>query len=62
MLGISSVATAGARSDGMDTMFIIGQVAGGGVDGGVLLTVIGMIKSTMKNYRCTKIKLTLLIM
>ena len=44
MLGIGGAAAAGG---GMDIAAIIGQVAGGGVGGGVLLAIVGMIKSAM---------------
>jgi len=37
----------GADAGGMDIASIIGQVASGGVGGGVLLAVVGMIKGAM---------------
>lgn len=42
MLGAS-----GAASGGMDVGAIIGQIASGGVGGGVLMVVVGLIKSAM---------------
>ena len=47
MLGMGGAAAAAGAAGGMDITSIIGQVAGGGVGGGVLLAIIGMIKSAM---------------
>ncbi len=45
LLGSLGMATSG----GMDLMGIIGSIAGGGVGGGVLMAIIGLIRSLLTN-------------
>ncbi len=45
MLGLGGAAAAGAG--GLDIASIISQVAGGGIGGGILLAIVGLIKSAM---------------
>ena len=45
LLGSQGMAT----SRGMDLMGIIGSIAGGGVGGGVLMAIIGLIRSLLTN-------------
>ena len=47
MLGMRGAVAAAGVAGGMDITSIIGEAAGGGVGGGVLLAVIGIIKSAM---------------
>ena len=43
-LGLGGAAAAGG---GLDIASIIGQIAGGGVGGGVLLAIVGLVKKAM---------------
>ncbi len=45
---LSAVGAGGLAGGGMDIAGLIGQVASGGVGGGVLLVVVGLIKSALK--------------
>jgi len=45
MLGLGGAAAAGAGS--LDIATIISQVAGGGIGGGILLAIVGLVKSAM---------------
>ena len=45
---LSMVGAGGLAGGGMDIAGIIGQVASGGVGGGVLLVIVGIVKSALK--------------
>jgi uncharacterized membrane protein YeaQ/YmgE (transglycosylase-associated protein family) len=45
--GAAAAATSAASSGGMDMSSIIGNVAGGGVGGAILMAIIGVIKTQM---------------
>lgn len=47
MLGMGGAAAVGATAGGIDIASIIGQIAGGGVGGGVLLAVVGIVKNML---------------
>jgi len=44
---LSSLGAGGAAAGGMDIASIIGQIASGGVGGGVVLAVVGLIKNAL---------------
>ena len=45
--GAAAAATSAASSGGMDMSSIIGNVAGGGIGGAILMAIIGVIKTQM---------------
>jgi hypothetical protein len=45
--GAAAAATSAASSGGMDMTSLIGNVAGGGVGGAILMAVVGLIKAQM---------------
>ncbi len=47
LLGMLGLGTGAAAAGGMDVMAIVSQVASGGVGGGVLLAIIGLVKSAL---------------
>ncbi len=47
MVGLGAVAATGAGDGGVDVMSIISSLVSGGVGGGVLMTIIGLIKNAM---------------
>ena len=47
MLGLGAVAATGAGDGGLDIMSIVSSLASGGVGGGVLMTVIGLVKNML---------------
>lgn len=49
MMGAGGVADAATAAGGLDVASIIGQLASGGVGGGVLMAVVGVIKNMMAN-------------
>ncbi len=47
MMGAGGVADAAVATSGMDISSIIGQLASGGVGGGVLMAIVGLVKGMM---------------
>ena len=47
MLGLGAVAASGTGDGGLDVTSIVSSLASGGVGGGVLMTIIGVVKNMM---------------
>ena len=47
MLGLGAVAATGTGDGGMDIMSIVSNLVSGGVGGGVLMTIVGLVKNMM---------------